>query len=188
MGQLEKENLRRIRRTKLQHAILTSIHAAGVLGIGLVAPGVLVQMKRLGFLPHPRNTEVVKSSALRLKAKGLLRFENGHYSLTKAGEETLNYWQRKNYKIPKPKKWDKKWRLIIFDIPEKRKRVREEVRRIFAEAGFRRLQDSVWIYPFDCEDMVGLLKSDLGIAKDLLYMIVDQVENDLHLRKDFGLA
>ena len=50
-----------------------------------------------------------------------------------------------------------------------------------------RLQDSVWVYPYDCEDIIGLLKTDIGVGKDLLYMIADEIENDRHLRENFGL-
>ena len=53
--------------------------------------------------------------------------------------------------------------------------------------GFVRLQDSVWVYPYDCEDLIVLLKADFKIGKDVLYMIVDEMEGDTHLRKEFGL-
>ena len=54
------------------------------------------------------------------------------------------------------------------------------------EYGFVRLQDSVWIYPYDCEDFMVLLKADFKIGKDVLYMIVDELEGDGRLRKEFG--
>ena len=75
-----------------------------------------------------------------------------------------------------------------FRIPEKKKRAREQVRQILSSAGFIRLQNSVWVFPYDCEDVIGLMKTDLGIGKNLLYMIVDQIENDRHLRIEFGLS
>lgn len=55
------------------------------------------------------------------------------------------------------------------------------------EIGFIRLQDSVWIYPYDCEDLLTLLKADLKVGKDLLYMIVDSLEGDAKIRLFFGL-
>jgi len=53
--------------------------------------------------------------------------------------------------------------------------------------GFVHLQDSVWTYPYDCEDLIVLLKADFKIGKDILYMIVDELEGDWRLRKEFGL-
>jgi len=99
----------------------------------------------------------------------------------------LAKWQRTNYKIKIPKKWDKKWRVIIFDIPEKKRKIRDHIREILIATGFIRLQDSVWVYPYDCEDVIGLIKTELRIGRYLLYMIVDQIEDDRFLRMDFDL-
>ena len=78
--------------------------------------------------------------------------------------------------------------MLIFDIPEKKRHLRYKVRSTLSAVGFTRLQDSVWIYPYDCEDFVTLLKADFRIGKDLLYMIVDSLENDTWLRKKFNLG
>lgn len=188
MGQLEEKVRVSIRRTKLQEIILKTIATAGVISVALMAPNVIGAMGKLGILPYRRNREVVKSAADRLKRKGLIKFEDGRYSLTALGDTVWQRWQLSGYKLGKQNKWDRKWRVIIFDIPEKKRKTRTEVRRIFTQAGLRRLQDSVWIYPHDCEDVIGLLKIELGVGKDILYMVVDQLENDRRLREEFDLA
>jgi len=50
-----------------------------------------------------------------------------------------------------------------------------------------RLQNSVWVYPYDCEDLITLLKADFEIGKEVLYVIADKIENEKVLLKDFGL-
>ena len=50
-----------------------------------------------------------------------------------------------------------------------------------------RLQDSVWVFPYDCEDFIALLKAELKIGAAVLYMVVEHIENDKHLRSHFGL-
>ncbi|MDO8471324.1 MAG: CRISPR-associated endonuclease Cas2 [bacterium] len=187
MGKLEKENRKTVRRTEMQQAILSTIVSVGILSAALIAPPIIGALAKLGILPSSRKSEVIKSAANRLKNKGLLKFENGYYALTADGEKILRRWQLADYKLTKPKKWDKKWRIVIFDIPERKKKVRDKIRQIFIETGFRRLQDSVWVYPYDCEDVIGLLKTDFGIGRDLLYVIADQIENDKHLRQEFNL-
>jgi len=87
----------------------------------------------------------------------------------------------------KRRRWDGRWRVLIFDIPEERKLLREKVRHTLVSIGFERLQDSVWIYPYDCEDLIALIKVDFQIGREVLYLIVDSLENDGHLRKLFGL-
>lgn len=47
------------------------------------------------------------------------------------------------------KKWDGKWRIVIFDIAEASKVVRENIRYKLKELGFGMLQKSVWLSPHD---------------------------------------
>lgn len=49
------------------------------------------------------------------------------------------------------KKWDKKWRLVVFDIEEKHKSQRDKIRSKLKSLGFGMLQESVWISPFPIE-------------------------------------
>lgn len=176
-----------IKRGKIQEAILLTLASGGRLGSDLIVGQVIEYLIGIDYPFSKRRNEIIRSAASRLRGKGLVQFKDGHYSLTDSGEKILNDWQMYRYKIKKPRKWDGKWRVIIFDIPEKKRGMRTRVREVLKAAGFQRLQDSVWIFPYDCEDVIGLMKIDLGIGKYLLYMIVDQLENDRFLRMDFDL-
>ncbi|MDO8424207.1 MAG: hypothetical protein Q7S54_01180 [bacterium] len=187
MGNLEKRNKKLIRRTKVQEAILLTIASGGRLGANLVIGQVVAALTGSDYVITARKIDIVRSAASRLRKNGLVTFKDGYYSLTESGERILKNWERSNYQIKLPKKWDGKWRMIIFDIPEKKRVIRRQISVIFKEAGFRRLQDSVWVYPYDCEDVIGLLKTDYGIGRDLLYVIADQIENDKYLRMEFDL-
>ncbi len=187
MGRIEANSRKRGRKENLQKIILGTIAVAGVLSIGLVAPNVIGAMNKLGVLPNPRRREYVSSSASKLARRGFLEFKDGYYRITPEGEKVLRRWEISNFKLKKPKRWDGKWRMVIFDIPERKKKVRKQVSALFQLAGLYRLQDSVWVYPYDCEDVIGLLKTDFGVGKDLLYIIADEIENDRHLRTEFEL-
>lgn len=188
MGSIETKSRRKARKGEIQKLILESIKLAGILSVGLVAPNVLKSMHKLGLISHKRQGEIVGSVASRLAKKGLLKFNGKYYELTQEGRKKLHQLSLLDYKLPKQKRWDQKWRVIIFDIPEKKKNVREKIRNLFISAGLIRLQDSVWIYPYDCEDIIGLLKTDLKVGKSILYMVVDEIENDKYLREHFGIS
>ncbi|OHA91381.1 MAG: hypothetical protein A2758_02895 [Candidatus Zambryskibacteria bacterium RIFCSPHIGHO2_01_FULL_49_18] len=187
MGDLEQKSRRRTRSANLQKVVLYSVAAAGVLAIGMLAPNVLVAMDKIGLIPKRRQKEYISSAAGVLKRKGLLKFNGKHYELTPAGRKLLSRWVFANYKLRKPQKWDGKWRVFIYDIPHKKKKIRDYIASIFRRAGFERIQDSVWIFPYDCEDVIGLLKTDLRVGKNILYMIVEEFENDKYLREIFKL-
>jgi len=185
---LEKEVRLRNKKTDLQNLILGTVAITGVLTVGLVAPKVLGAMKRLGFLPHKRQKETILSSKNKLIQKGFLEYnKRGELRITQKGRVCLikqTYLDRTKEKRPR---WDKKWRVLIFDIPESRKMDRENLRHTLVGIGFMKLQDSVWIYPYDCEDLVNLLKADLEVGKEVLYMIVDALENDDSVKEFFLL-
>ncbi len=188
MGDIENKNKKRRRKENLQKIILNSVATAGILGVGLMAPNVIGALGKLGILPNPRRKEYVSSSASKLVKRGLMKFENGYYQLTRDGSRILRRWELANYRLSKPKRWDHKWRMVIYDISEKKKgKIRRQIFDLFRNVGFYRLQDSIWVYPYDCEDIVGLLKTDFGIGKETLYIIADEIENDKHLREHFGL-
>jgi len=144
-------------------------------------------MSKLELLPTRRQTDSIRAARNRLVQKGLLTWDNKKLRITPKGEKELQGLSVPGFKLPKPRRWDGKWRVLIFDIPEQRKGLRDKLRRTLRIIGFARLQDSVWIYPYDCEDFVTLLKADFKIGKDLLYMIVDTLEYDTPLRKKFDL-
>ena len=77
--------------------------------------------------------------------------------LTKDGEKKALRFKLDDMKIKKPKKWDKQWRIVIFDIPEKFKTAREALRGKLKNIGFVELQKSVFAHPFECEDEINFI-------------------------------
>lgn len=75
----------------------------------------------------------------------------------------------------------------MFDIPERRKKDRDQLRRTMIDAGFLCFQDSVWIFPYDCEDLVTLLKVDMRLGDAVRYGILEKLENDRAARNHFKL-
>ncbi|MBM3879691.1 MAG: hypothetical protein FJ387_08220 [Verrucomicrobia bacterium] len=45
------------------------------------------------------------------------------------------------------RRWDGRWRLVLFDVPEARSSTRNKLRRYLQSRGFGYLQNSVWITP-----------------------------------------
>ena len=171
----------------MQKLVLNTVGAVGVIGVGLIAPGVLGALGKLGLMPGKRQTDSIRAARQRLVQRGFLAWEGKKLRLTAKGERRLRLLELHDYQIKKPKRWDKRWRVLIFDIPEKRKGLRDKVRRTLATVGFVRLKESVWIYPYDCEDLITLLKADFRIGRDMLYMIVDTLEYDDPVRTRFNL-
>jgi len=190
MGTLEAKNRKEIRATKIQKVVLQTIAAAGVLGVALLAPNAL-QILKLFNLDKKKKINTnhsINYSRKRLIEKGLVQYtNNGMLQLTTKGKEVLDKIEKTNFKIKRPKKWDGKWRVLVFDIQERKRSLRDKIRMNLNNIGFVKLQNSVWVYPYDCEDLITILKADSGIGREVLYMIVDKIENDKALRHHFEL-
>lgn len=187
MGHVEENSKKRARNNNLRALILGSVAIGGVLAVGLVAPNVLSAMGKLGLLPKSREDEYIGSARRRLKKQGLLVERDGFLRITPKGRRQL---QSLSLSFAKPsvlRRWDGKWRVLIFDIPERRRTVRAGIRRQLQSSGFRRIQDSVWLFPYPCEEFVALLKSELRIGRDMLYLVVDALEGDNQFRTAFAL-
>jgi len=190
MAQVEVTAKKKRRTRQLRSAILTSVGVAGIIAAAAIAPNALRLLKTTGV--NARLRYRTKTVLGRLKHDGDIEFmeRDGkkYVQLTEKGERTLALYREKLRMIERPRRrWDKRYRLVIFDIPEKRKRVREKIRREVQEAGFLRVQDSAWVYPYDCEEFIALLKAELKIGKDVLYAVVEEIEYDTWIRKYFGL-
>lgn len=191
MSTLEVAAKHRRRRHNIQKAVFNTVGAAGVLAVAVVAPNAL---QLLRYVPANRFTfDSRATSALgRLAKKRLVAFverDGKKYArLTKEGRAAFAFEQEKlSLQERRKRKWDGQWRMVLFDIPERRRSVRFRLRSIMREIGFVRVQDSAWAYPYACEEFVALLKAELKIGKDVLYVIVSEMEHDKQLRVHFHL-
>jgi DNA-binding transcriptional regulator PaaX len=190
MGKLEKELHSEIRRTKIVSAIIAAVGAVGIVSVAVLAPNALQAFAGNKYLRQKKYR--FKSSLSRLISRGYLTLiEEGdkkRIRLTPKGERYAALLGEGKLALKKPRRWDGKWRMLIFDIPERRRNTRVRIRATLISLGFLRLQDSVWVYPYDCEDFITMLKADLKVGKDLLYVIADKIEYDAPLREHFGFA
>lgn len=117
-----------------------------------------------------------------LKKEGLIKVE-----LTERGRKRLKNLKIWDLKIKKPKKWDKKWRIIIFDVPKEKNKTRDIFRLKLREFGFYQLQKSVWIYPHECLKEIVLLRKLLNIIPNVKIITSSELEADEKILKHFRL-
>lgn len=88
----------------------------------------------------------------------------------------------------KRKTWDKKWRMVAFDIPEKYGRGRDALREKLKRAGFCELQKSVLVTPYDCRKEIKMLVDFFELRKYVRFGILESVDNENYLKKFFKLC
>lgn len=132
-----------------------------------------------------RNKQTVYNTVNRLEKEGYLVEveERGRkrYRATLKGKAKIFAYLKKD------KKWDGKWRIVVFDVPEKKKRLRNYFRGCLINLGFRQLQKSVWISPYNIADTIEELIRLCRAKEYVHYLLVEELDNRDVLMKLFKL-
>lgn len=124
----------------------------------------------------------------RRYVKSIERNGESYLLISKFGKETLRRFDFDNINIKKPWRWDKKWRLVIFDIPEYIKKRRETIRYKLNSIGFIPIQKSVFVHPYPCEDEIDFLCNFLSIQRYVHYIEAKSLGNaEIKIRRHFDL-
>jgi DNA-binding transcriptional regulator PaaX len=134
-----------------------------------------------------------KRSFYYLKSQDMIKIEERgaqiYISLTKEGKKKAGKFKIDDLEIKKPKKWDKKWRVLIFDIKEKHKLKREALRGKIKELGLYQLQESVWVCPYEFQKEMEILRNFFLLKKDEMKVIVaSEIEDDENIKKFFDIG
>lgn len=128
----------------------------------------------------------------RMNEKGLIKFVNKEgelrITITPRGHEIIKNLLLGDYKeLKRPAKWDEKWRMVMFDIPENKTKLRNIIRFHLKKIGFLQIQGSVWIYPYPCEEIVTIIKSNFNFNDEVIYITTESFEKDYKFKKLFKL-
>lgn len=123
-----------------------------------------------------------------LHKKGFIRFvekEDGRFIALTANGQLKALLTKAKYPIPV--RWDGKWRLMIFDIPEEVRDKRNELRRLLKINNFFKLQASVYINPYPLNREAIKYLQETKLNEYIRIMKVEEIDNDKALKKHFGL-
>ncbi len=175
--------------TKVIFAVLLT---AGVLTVAAMAPNIFVIFgKRKRFNNY--SDKQLMNAYYELKRRGLVEVlkeerDNMTVKLNYKNKTKIKKFSLDIISLPKVKKWDGKWRVIIFDIPVKHNRARAAMTTKLKELGFYKLQKSVWVFPYPCEDEVLFVANFFEIDRFVNILLVENIESDYKLKKFFDLS
>jgi hypothetical protein len=187
-------------RGEITRTILLGILLAGGIAVAATSPyfvsRVLPKLVKYASYKWKRRKNEKKrfyNIFYELKKKGLIKMQNRsgqvYISLTEEGRKRAGKYQINDLKIKKPRKWDRKWRILIFDISNKHRLKREALRGKIKELGLYPLQKSVWVYPYNFCKEADILKNFLGLNdKEMKVITAFEVEHDEEIKIHFGLS
>lgn len=181
-------------KDKISKDLLKYIAIGGLITLAMLSPvgGPKIVKALLKQLKY--KLKQIRSSAYYLKKRGLVEFikedsKNVTVKITNNGKKYLRTFDIDNMILNQPVTWDKKWRLVIFDVPEKHKKAREALRRKLKDLNFLRLQDSVWVTPYPCEDEIRFLREIFIIPFNVdIIETSDLKHHEIKLKKYFNIV
>lgn len=188
-----------MKHDSLSKKVLTGILLTGAIYVAASSPyfslhlikNIERELKKRKYLKKKYKDSTFNNSFYYLKKRGYLNIEKKnkqiYISLTEKGKEKAGKYLIDDLEIKKPKKWDGKWRIVIFDIPNLTNIKRSALRGKLKHLGFYKLQHSVWTQPYDCQKEMNTLKEFFGLNEKEFKLITGEIENDKFLKNIFNL-
>lgn len=138
------------------------------------------------------NDRQIKRAIVALHNFGIIKTEKNkdgtvNMILTEKGRKIAVQYSLDSLEIKKPARWDNKWRIVIFDIPEKQRKLRDVFRKQLKHLEFHELQHSVWIHPYNCVGEIQYLIDFYNVSKYVHLLEATTLSNDQFLKKKFEL-
>jgi hypothetical protein len=171
--------------------------------LALVAGGVFSFLdwypKNWAYLEDPEaygvtkrfNIPYLKRILRRLEKQKLIKVkeEKGKQivKITDAGRTRVLKYAIEEIKIKEPIKWDGRWWLVSYDLPEEMAHLRSLIRRYFLSWGFCPIHKSVYLHAYPCGDEIEFLREYFGVGEYIKVFKVEKIENDKVFREFFDI-
>ncbi|MDO8558962.1 MAG: hypothetical protein Q7R84_01390 [bacterium] len=179
-------------KSEITKDILKWLTIAGAVSVAAASPYFVTNLVNGFKNKNKYKKKKIGDTFYNLRRQGCLNINvKGHrvfISLTERGKKMAGRFQIDSLKINKLKKWDRKWRIVIFDIIQLKRLQRNAFRGKLMELGFSPLQKSVWINPYPCKDEIELLREFFGLGqREIRLIVAEDIENVDFLIKTFKL-
>ncbi|MDP2789014.1 MAG: hypothetical protein Q8O46_03115 [bacterium] len=136
---------------------------------------------------NPKVKQIVRGFRRYKFIRRVKEKNHDRYFLTPKGESKLRKILIDEVVIKTDKKWDGKWRVVVYDLPIRFKKAREAFRWKLKDLGFFQLQKSTWIYPYPCEGEILFVADFFGVRKHIEILEVNKILDESKLKTHFCL-
>ena len=108
-------------------------------------------------------------------------------TLTRLGKQRILEYNIDDIRLDK-KRWDGKWRMVMFDIPHRKKKGRDALRQKLRTLEFYPIQKSVFITPYECEKEIDFVGSFYNVRNHILIFEIGNFEGEEKLKHYFKIS
>ena len=162
--------------------IIEKIGAGALVLASLIAPNLPKAVKSIS-----QSVEEIQKILENLEKKNVIYLGGEKIRLTLRGKELLEKIYLSDIKIPEPKKWDRIWWLVSYDVPRTYNKSRNNFRSLLKIYGFYQVQESLWVYPYKCKEEIATVAHNLNISAFVIVMETDHLPNEEDMEDYFHL-
>ena len=178
------------KRGEITWDILRLVGAGVVIGTAIVAPNVVQVLDMFDPKGRAQRNKIWKAiKYLEEQERVEIEEINGErvIKLTRKGKIALDDLAIDELQVDNPSLWDRKWRVVLFDIPMHKSRTRVPFREKIQDLGLEMYQKSVFVYPYECRHEVMAVAEFYGVREYVCYMTVEQMSNMREFVRKFDL-
>lgn len=185
---------RNVETAKIIDSVLKTLVITGMAGSLIIAPNAVqlgdVALKKLEKRSRARQAAPLLNYLAKQQLVTVTQLPNGMLAatITQKGKKRALQADFDSLSIVKQKRWDAKWRLVMFDVAERKKAARRALSAKLRSLGFYQLQKSVWAHAYPCSVEIELVRQALEIGpEDITLVESDYLNREAELKRFFGL-
>ena len=183
-------------KNNLTKDTLLRLAAAGFFTLAAVTSPYFLHTVVKGYFKE-KTKELAAKRAKKLKelqGRKLIEFKelsdgSIRITLSHLGKNLVRKYKLEEMKINKPLKWDQKWRIISYDIPNNQRKASNALRQKLKDLKLYKLQKSIWVSPYECIEELEFLCSifDINIDNHVFYFKTTEIPKETEVKKFFNL-
>lgn len=174
-------------KTDTQKVLYYILLSGGVMALSVLSPKLPYEILKSYLRNKKFDQSKFNRDLGRLYNRGDVRIGNDTVSITKKGKERVLKYKLEEIEIKKPAEWDKKWRLVVFDIPNPRRKVSNTLRHKLNNLGFIQYQKSIFIHPFDCRGEIDFIREVYEVGGNVKLIVAESIDDEVYFMRKFHL-
>lgn len=181
-----------MKENRTKEFLITLLKLGGIVTVIILAPGAFGPIEKVFLKDKKFDKREFNRTVNRLVKIGVLETItiDGKITirLSNKGQKQAVEYDLDDLEIKPLKKWDKKWRIVLFDIPENKKKARDAFKRRLNQLGFSLIQKSAYVLPYPCDAELKRLTSVYAIDQYVKLIVADYVEGQDSQIKNYYLV
>lgn len=109
------------------------------------------------------------------------------FKLTESGKARIKAAQVVENGLSIPERWDGRWYLITFDIPESKKVARNQLILTLKKHGFVNYVKGLWLIPYNPTAMIKSLRKQLNLRGKIKIIVAQFIDDENKFKKYWDL-